>query len=156
MTHVHLRPVTHDERGFSLLEAVIAAALVAGAFAALAEMYTLSLAGTAAARGASSAVVMAAQKMEELRQLGWDDVALGTGGSVAEDASGYVDYRDQSGAVVGSGGEAPPGALFVRRWSIGPVGADADALMFDVLVRPLRNIDVKPARLTTLRTRRTP
>jgi hypothetical protein len=156
MIHGHLRSPARDARGFSLLEAVVAAALVAGSFAALAEMYTLSLAGNASARGASTAVVMAAQKMEELRQLKWDDAALAAGGNVADDASGYVEYLDQSGDVVGSGDQAPPGAQFVRRWSIGLVGADADALVLDVFVRPLRSVGVKPARVTTLRTRRTP
>jgi Tfp pilus assembly protein PilV len=66
-----------DECGFSLLEAIIASGLMAGALAALGQMFAISVANNRSARAASYATVLAQQKMEQLRGLTWGFETLG-------------------------------------------------------------------------------
>jgi hypothetical protein len=51
--------------------------------------------------------------------------------------SGFVDYLDERGRWVGEGNTPPPEAVFVRRWSIEPAGAAADAVVLQVVVQPI-------------------
>jgi type II secretory pathway pseudopilin PulG len=126
------------ERGFSLLEVVVAAGIVTGAFAALAQLLAMSIANNVSARGASAATVLAVQKMEQLRALPWDALTSGDD----------VDYLDPGGGLLGEGGARPPGAVYVRRWSVQPVGG-AEGLALQVRVN-------EAARLVTIRTKRAP
>lgn len=132
-----------SDRGFSLLEAVLAAGMVAGAFAALAQLLAMSIASNVSARSGSAASVLAAQKMEQLRALPWG--ALTLGGT----QSGYVDYLDLAGNVLGEGGARPPGTVYVRRWSVLPTPGGAEGFALQVRVN-------EDARLVTIRTRRAP
>jgi hypothetical protein len=85
---------------------------------------------------------MAAEKMEELRELPWEAI---TGG---------VDYVDQSGRQVGSGGGPMPSDVFYeRRWEVAPLQSRVDVLACRVVVT---RGDREAARLFTLRTRRLP
>jgi type II secretory pathway pseudopilin PulG len=106
-----------SERGFSLLEVVIAAGLVAGAFAALAQVLAMSVANNLSARSGSAATVLAVQKMEQLRGLPWGARAPG------------VDYLDLAGNVLGEGGESPPGTVYVRRWSVDLSGEESEIVL---------------------------
>jgi hypothetical protein len=127
------------ERGFSLLEVVVAAGLVTGAFAALAQLLAMSIASNVSARGASAATVLAVQKMEQLRARPWGTLTPGD----------EMDYLDLAGNLLGEGGSAPPGAVYVRRWSVQPAPGGAEALALQVRVN-------EAARLVTIRTRRAP
>jgi hypothetical protein len=131
--------ILNSERGFSLLEAVMAAGLVAGAFAALAQVLAMSLASNMSARSGSTATVLAVQKMEQLRALPW-------GASVAG-----VDYLDLAGNVLGESGAGPPGTVYVRRWFVDGSGGE-DEVVLRVRVTGGRNI----ARLVTTRRRQAP
>jgi type II secretory pathway pseudopilin PulG len=126
-----------SERGFSLLEVVIAAGMVAGAFAALAQVLAVSIASNLSARSGSAATVLAVQKMEQLRGLPWGARAPG------------VDYLDLAGNVLGEGGESPPGAVYVRRWSV-ELSEEEDEIILRVRVTGGHNV----SRLVTIRTRR--
>ena len=133
-----------SERGFSLIEVVIAAGMVAGAFAALAQVLAMSIASNLSARSGSAATVLAVQKMEQLRGLPWGALIPG------------VDYLDLAGNLVGEGGASPPGAVYVRRWSVqlapGGTAAEEDEIALEVRVTGGN----KDARLVTLRTRQAP
>jgi type II secretory pathway pseudopilin PulG len=126
------------ERGFSLIEVVMAAGLVAGAFAALAQVLAMSIASDVSARSGSAATVLAAQKMEQLRALPWGARSPG------------VDYLDQAGNVLSEGGASPPGALYTRRWSVELSGEDG--IVLKVWVTGGNNL----SRLATIRTRQAP
>ena len=128
-----------SERGFSLVEVVIAAGLVAGAFAALAQVLALSIATNVAARGGSAATVLAVQKMEQLRALPWGARAPG------------VDYLDRIGNVLGEGGASPPGAVYTRRWSV-ELSGDGNDIVLKVGAAGGRST----SRLVTIRTRQAP
>ena len=62
-----------------------------------------------------------------------------------------MDYLDRDGRRVGTGAQPPPGTVFVRRWSVSPVGAPGgDALLLQVLVvatsvrGPAATLDPRP------------
>ena len=97
-----------EERGFSLIETVVAAGIVAGAFAALAQVFALSIAHNVAARDGSAAMVLAAQKMEQLRGL-IPGVDLNEGGTLASSVDGFADYLDQAGNTLDAGGQRAAG-----------------------------------------------
>jgi len=128
-----------SECGFSLIEVVIAAGLVAGAFAALAQVFAISIATNAAAGGGSAATVLAVQKMEQLRALPWSARAPG------------VDYVDRAGNVLAEGGASPPGAVYTRRWSV-ELSGDGNEIVLKVGATGGRNA----SKLVTIRTRQAP
>ena len=144
------------ERGFSLIETVVAAGIVAGAFTALAQVFALSIAHNVAARDASAAMVLAAQKMEQLRGL-IPGVDLNEGGTLASSVDGFADYLDQAGKRLGVGGSVPPGTVYVRRWSVAALPSKPDLLVMQVRVaKPEAEAVVDAATLVTLRSRRAP
>ena len=128
-----------SERGFSLIEVMIAAGMVAGAFAALAQVFAMSIASNVSARSGSAATVLAAQKMEQLRALPWGARAPG------------VDYLDPAGTVLGEGGASPPGAVYARRWSVELAG-EGNEIVLKVRVTGGNNA----SGLVTIRTRQAP
>ena len=153
------------EGGFTLLETVIATGLMAGAIAALVQMFAISVANNISARSGSFATVLAGQKMEQLRGLTWGFDALGLpvadltsdtaapvdtsvggtglrpspGGTLIGNTAGYVDYVDQFGRALGGGETTPARAVYTRRWSIEPQPGHPDTLILQVLVTKRAN-----------------
>lgn len=130
--------------------------MVAGAFAALAQMFALSIAHNNSARSGSAAMVLAAQKVEQLRASTWG-VDLHEGGILDSSADGFADYLDEAGDVVGAGASTPSGTVYVRRWSIAALPSKPDVLVLQVRVTwapPASAADA--ARLITLRPRDAP
>jgi len=155
-----------NHRGFSLLEVLFALAVLSVALAGLAHLFTIATRANASARATTYAVVLAQQKMEQLRGLayGFDtsgnavtdldtDVSvqpelpgLGTGlqpsphGALAENTVGYVDYVDANGASLGGAAAVPPpGTAYIRRWSVEPLPPGANTIVLQVLVMPARH-----------------
>jgi type II secretory pathway pseudopilin PulG len=168
-----------DEGGFSLLEAIVASGLMAGALAALGQMFVISIANNRSARAASYATVLAQQKIEQLRGLMWGFDALGqpisdttsntaapletpaggTGltpspaGTLTSNADGWVDYVDQSGNVLGGGTRLPPGTVYIRRWAVEPLpSGSTDTIVIRVFVTT--RVGRGEARLVGLKTRK--
>ena len=156
--------VAHAARaadGFSLIETLVATALLATAVAALAQLSGLAARSNTSSRNTTYAALLASQKLEQLRSLAWrfDEQGLpvsdlttdttvspespegGTGLSPSPDTAllnntpGWVDYLDRSGRNLGGGARPPAGAVYVRRWSIQPLPENPDhALIVQVLV----------------------
>jgi hypothetical protein len=152
-----------SERGFALIEVLIAVLLLA--IASIGIVMLLAISGTAirASKIASWATVLAGEKLEQLRALRWayDETGVpvsdlstdlsvspptGVGRGLAaspadaliQSAPGYVDYLDGSGRWTGNGMTPGPNAVFIRRWSIQPAVQDpANSLVFRVLVIPV-------------------
>ncbi len=102
--------------GFSLLEVLVAVALVAGAVAGLGQLVTMAVRANTAARAATVSTHLATQKIEQLRaEQRW----LSPGGSIESSDAGFVDFFDGRGQPADATAVA-----FVRRWSIAPLAAD--------------------------------
>jgi len=93
-------------RGFSLVEVLIATTITVVALAGLAQLFVIAAAANRAARMRTIAVLLARDKMEELR--GADD-----------EIAGGADFMNGRGEWLG-GSTPPPGTVFVRRWSVSP------------------------------------
>lgn len=145
--------------GFSLLEVLVATSILAAAIGALAQLPIIAVRANAAARTATAASLLAAQKMEQLRALAWGTDAYGLpisdistdltvsppragegvgltpspGDALLRDTPDYCDFLDANGQSLG-GGPAPPSAFYVRRWSIDALPSSPDALVLQVLV----------------------
>ncbi|HSK10447.1 MAG TPA: prepilin-type N-terminal cleavage/methylation domain-containing protein [Vicinamibacterales bacterium] len=172
--------------GFTLLEVVVALAILCGVLITLPQVLLQAAAAASAARRTTMASVVAAEKLEQLRGLAWgydaagarvedtqSDVArtpvaetggmglgLSPGGSLDADTPGFVDYLDAEGGWLGSG-PAPPGTVFVRRWSVAPLAdGPSDTLVLAVrVVLPAQGgsgggAGIEAASLRTLKTRR--
>ena len=151
------------DRGFTLVEVLVAVSLAVLAIAGIAQLPLIAAAATRSARMQSTATALATQKLEQLRVLTWTfdaadqpvsdattdlsanpPAAAGSGlrpsppGTLDRDVAGYVDYLDAAGRWVGAGAQAPAGAVYRRRWSVAPLpgsaGGPNDALALQVLV----------------------
>jgi prepilin-type N-terminal cleavage/methylation domain-containing protein len=151
------------DAGFSLVEVLVAMLIITPAAIGAAGLVTVAVAAVRDAGVESTAVVLASQKLEQLRTLEWNADDLGRGGSVTSDMAtdltrdpatrggaglsaspagtlagnlpGFVDYLDAAGAWMGTGPMPPPRAVFIRRWAVTPLPDDpADTLVLQVLV----------------------
>jgi prepilin-type N-terminal cleavage/methylation domain-containing protein len=105
------------DRGFSLIEALVASLVLSIGMAGVLPLVFASVRATRAARDTSMATWLAWQKVEELRAP--VELALSPSGTLATDTAGYVEYLDQFGVL----SDAP--APYTRRWLIEPAGATA-------------------------------
>lgn len=171
--------------GFSLVEVLVALALLAGGALGLLQLFSYAGRATVQARRITTASALAAQKLDQLRSLTWGYDASGLPvGDVQTDAaamperasggpglslspadtldantSGYCDFLDATGQLLGGGTTAPPEAAYVRRWAVRPLTGDpADSLVIqvrllspDAAARAVR--DPAAVTLTALRTR---
>jgi prepilin-type N-terminal cleavage/methylation domain-containing protein len=137
------------DRGFTLVEVVVAAALLIVAAAGVAQLVAIGVRASRIARGETTTALLAAQKMEQLRSLSWTfdssggvrsdtstDVSRdpvvsgGTGlgttpaGSLEHSVDGCVDYLDGAGRWIGTGTAIPANTVYVRRWAVLPLMAD--------------------------------
>lgn len=145
----------------------MATGLLATAVVTLAQLFAVSTRANLGARSTTYTSILAEQKIEELRGLTWGfdtqgipltdtttnttvDPATSVGGTglspspssaLQENTTGYVDFVDQFGKKVGTGGTtAPESALFTRRWSIEPLPTNPNnTLIIQVLVTPKRD-----------------
>src|SRR5262245_17277072 len=166
--------------GFTLLEALVAITLLAGALTGLVQVIGSSIESNNASRSRTYAGVLAAQKIEQLRSLRWSIAATGVtttdtttntampssgpggtglaespGGTLVGNVTGYVDYIDRSGTILGGGATPLPGTVYVRRWSIAPLPAASGAgLTVRVVVTSVQGSEL--TRVVALRTRKAP
>jgi prepilin-type N-terminal cleavage/methylation domain-containing protein len=135
------------ERGFSILEVLIATSVMTVAVAALAQLFSVSTRANNSAKSTTYASILAQQKMEQLRGLTWgfdvlglpmsdtttnttvvpESSAGGTGlspspdGTLGKNTAGFCDFLNKNGQWIAGGSTAPQGAYYVRRWSIEPL-----------------------------------
>ena len=151
-----------DDHGFTLLEALVALAILGIAALATAQMLAAAAIAVHNSRIQTLTTTLASQRLEQLLADDWEAAApaLVPGGSLEADVAGYVDFLDQDGEWIGAAGAPPPGSVFVRRWAIAllPDGGQ-DARVIRVLVRSVAGDAAGArggrgeARLITVRTR---
>jgi prepilin-type N-terminal cleavage/methylation domain-containing protein len=159
------------DHGFTLIEVLVALVLLTVIAAGVSILFVVSLRDSRAARDQTMTMVLAGERVEELRGLTWgmhgatgaptSDVttdlgrsppdASGNGlssspaNSLAVNTPGYVDYLDGGGQWVGTGATPPAAAAYIRRWQIEPLPGDPDTLLLRVLVTTrVRDASVPP------------
>jgi prepilin-type N-terminal cleavage/methylation domain-containing protein len=150
----------HSPQGFSLIEVMVASAILGCAVLSVAQLMAAAISATAGAREVSEATFLAWQKIDQLRSLAYafDDAGVpvtdvstdtaaqpeqaggGTGlrpsgvGTLHRDTAGYVDYLDAMSQPLGGGDRAPRGTRYRRRWAVEPAAGVPDALVLRVRV----------------------
>jgi len=153
--------------GFTLVEAVVATTILAVTLTSLAQLFLMSVRATARSKETTFAVLLAQQKMEQLRGLTFGfGLAPSPPGALRANTSGYCDFVDRVGVSLGGGTRPPPNTTYIRRWSVEPLPANpAGTLVMQVLVTPHRDrgdADVRSqptrlpgeARIVSVRTRK--
>jgi type II secretory pathway pseudopilin PulG len=153
-----------SERGFTLLETVVATGILVTALAGLAQLFLLGTQLTRQSGATGVALVAAQDKLESLRSQAF---TYDPGGgpvtarallpspptTLAEDTEPYVDRLDVDGATQ----ESSDGAVLIRRWRISSLGATTpDAIAIEVCVFRTPGADDPrgaDACLSTIRTR---
>ena len=129
------------ERGFSLIEVLVAAAILAVGLLSLAQLLAMTVSANAAAGRTTDATVLAAQKLEDLRAEPWSVLDANIGE--------FADSLDRSGRPI----DASSAAAFRRRWFVEPwLGDPAHTLVIRVVVTTAR----EEAATVTVRTRTSP
>jgi prepilin-type N-terminal cleavage/methylation domain-containing protein len=156
--------------GFSLVEVLVATAVLVVALAAAAPLFVSVIHADARARAATVSVLLAEEKMEELVVALWQQdlpgaaLAVSPAGTLDRNTAGYCDYVDRNGQPLGGGPDPPPGAAFLRRWSMDPLPMYPDTTrVLQVVATPSRggadaagDVTKRPdtARVVMVRTRR--
>jgi type II secretory pathway pseudopilin PulG len=134
--------------GFSLVEVLVATALVVIGIVSLAQLFGTSADRISSARAATLAVLFAEQKLEQIRAQP-EGPAPSPPGALLADTPGYVDYVDGRGVSFVDAVTSPPVlGLYTRRWSVEPISG-TEAVVLQVLVIP------GAVRFVTVKTRRT-
>jgi prepilin-type N-terminal cleavage/methylation domain-containing protein len=127
--------------GFSLIEVLVATAVVSVGITSLAQLFAVSARANRTASATTMTLLLAQQKMEELRA---DAAAASASPPSAFFANtpGYFDHIDRNGKSLGGGSTVPPGgAIYLRRWAVEPLegpegtsGSAGSALVLKVRV----------------------
>jgi prepilin-type N-terminal cleavage/methylation domain-containing protein len=146
--------VDRNDRGFSLLEVLVATTLLTVALSSLAQLLLIATRANAGARTTTYAVVLAQDKMEQLRGADVTALAASPPGVLGSNTVGYVDYLDASGRSLGGGSAVPAeGTVFIRRWSVEPLAGSPDnSLVIQVVVT--RGLSRGEARLASVKAKR--
>jgi prepilin-type N-terminal cleavage/methylation domain-containing protein len=136
------------QRGFSLVETLVATTLLAGALVALAQFVGATVESGTAARARAISTHMAVQKLEELRSLPWAAISAMPAES--------IDYLDAAGRQRCGSAAVPCGeARYVRRWSATPAPFSSGVRIIQVDVSPVATAHGTTT-LVTARARLTP
>ena len=156
-----------SEAGFSIIEVLVATGLLASALVALAQLFAIATATNAAARNSTLTMLLAEQKIEQLRGLQYTfdraglpvqdtttdtavypPVAGGKGlaphtqneNTLQDNYEGYVDYLDHWGRTLGGGSVIPDNTAYIRRWSVEPLPTNPNnIIILQVLVTRQRD-----------------
>jgi prepilin-type N-terminal cleavage/methylation domain-containing protein len=138
--------IMFSQRGFSLLEVLVATTVVTVGLAALAQLFAISTNANKQARATTRTSVLAIEKMEQLRGLMWGfdasglpladpRLAVSPSDALDRNTEGFCDFLNETGHSLGEGTVPPVSAAYVRRWSIEALPADpGNVLVLQVLV----------------------
>lgn len=131
--------LAHSDRGFSLLEALVATTLVATALGGLTHLAVVATHANRSAHAVTMAALLASERLATLyndAQHGTTAPAVSPPDALDRDVDGFCVFFDARGTQVFSGTPSPPAATFVLRWSVGSVpGGPPRARVLQVVVR---------------------
>jgi type IV pilus assembly protein PilV len=110
------RGVFQRSRGFSLLELLVALAILSVGLFALAGLQKTAIEGNAASRNLTSAVFLAEAKMNELQAKGYSNLSPGA----FSDSNNPVNERGE------------PGGIFARTWTVSGHGVNMKQITVSV------------------------
>jgi prepilin-type N-terminal cleavage/methylation domain-containing protein len=127
--------------GFSLIEVLVATAVVAVGVTSLAQLFAVAARANRIATATTMTLLLAQQKMEELRA----DAAASSPSppsALFANTPGYFDHIDRNGTSLGEDSTVPSaGAIYLRRWAVEPLegvegtsGSAGSALVLKVRV----------------------
>ena len=126
------------EQGSSLVEALVATLILTTGVVTMAGLLASATATNLAARHNTVAMILAEQKLEQLRaeiHMGGTSVQASPASALEQNTLGFVDHVGSDGTIVGSNTQPLQWAVFTRRWSIEPVSASPESsLIIQVLV----------------------
>jgi type II secretory pathway pseudopilin PulG len=131
-----MRRSADSDTGFSLVETLVASALLIAVLTGVAQLVEWSMERTRDGGLRSRGLVGAQDKLEQLRAAVFSTRADGSAvtdaalnptppGSLDADMVGHVDYLDIAGRIV----RDPADALLRRRWAIAPVDGNVPAAL---------------------------
>ena len=114
----------------------MATAVITVGVASLAQLFVAAASANRLAASSSTTLLLAEQKMEQLRSE--TGLSASPPGTLSVDTAGYVDYLDESGASLGTSSVTrPAGTAYICRWSIEPLpGSPVNTVVLQVLVMP--------------------
>ncbi len=111
-----------DERGFTLIEVLIAMVILTVALVSMAELMAITLRLQMLGRSETSAVRLAQSKIDQLVNLNFGtNAAVNVGGSLTTDVANYFDTAAQG---------------YTRRWQIEAIAGEAKVRTLTVRVVP--------------------
>ena len=116
------------ERGDGLVEVLVAATLFAALTTGVAQLFAMSARSLVSARQRTSALMLAVDRIEQLR-AGGDPWGAPTGAAPDE-----TEFLGAAGEVVGRGGGPPAGTVYRRSSSVRPRAAQPGVLTVEVRV----------------------
>jgi hypothetical protein len=138
-----LRPLSTSDSGFSLAEALVALAILAGALLSLARTFTAAASVVTTARHITNGSILGAQKLEELR-------AVAAGLPPGPRISSGIELIDRTGIAVPEV-TASAQVTYTRQWWIEPLPSDPEQVsVIRVIVTPgvarRRGLESEPRR----------
>ena len=121
--------------GMGLVEVVIAVGLLVTLAAGVVHLFAMSARSMMRARHRTSSLMLAVDKLEQLRA---GVRTPGAAVSPLETRGDRTDYLDGAGRPIGRGHTPPSGSLYTRVWSVGRVPGRDGVLVVRVTVASIR------------------
>ena len=134
-----------DQRGFTLVEAVVAMMVCTIGLVAMAELMAVTLRLQQLGRNSTSAARLAQDKVDELTTLPFNPAAanynpaIACGGSINGDAANYNDRPMEDNGTPDDLTDDTVSKGYKRRWLVGP-GPDNDPDLRQVTVRVIPDV----------------
>jgi type II secretory pathway pseudopilin PulG len=133
--------MSNNERGFTLVEAIVAMVVCTIGLVAMAELLAVTLRLQQLGRNSTSAVRLAQDKVDELTTLNFDDApAAACGGSIDANAADHFDVPKEDNGTPDNPNDDAIMKGYTRRWIIS-AGPDGDPNLRQVTVRVIPEVN---------------
>jgi type II secretory pathway pseudopilin PulG len=140
----------HSNRGFTIIETLIATAVLVPGLAAVAMLLPYMTSSISSSRQVTAATMVLTDKMEAFRRLQWTASALNPGGGLnpSSPVTGYYDYVTVAADGTVTNVNSP--RAFLRLWQIAGTNPKTITIIVYAVRSPLSNRTVELARSSTI------